>query len=157
MKLLSQKSNKDARDKEEVLKKLRLQDVEEELRRKTELLTSMQEEFAGLLLKQREEYEHEKDLQMTWRNKIAAEIMELENDKAMLPIERKRQELDNRERELNRVQEVLQQRLDEVGEKEYSVIVREQRVLAREKGVQLQAQTISNQSSQLTKTLEQLL
>lgn len=173
MKLLSIKDDKQKKDTQQALQKIRAQEIGEELDNKRSSLNQINDTFDETLKNQQQVWAEEKEAHAQWRNQAQIEVSQLENKRflALLPVEKERENLNNERQEFEVTKTVfeteketfeqstlaLKARLDEVSEREIQVSNQEKSVLVRQRGVELQAASVIHQSNTLSQQLEKFL
>jgi hypothetical protein len=172
MKLLLPQQHKQTKEKEDAIKRIRTAEITKEYEDKLRLLNILNADFEKALEVQKDTYADEKDTHALWRADAEAEVRMLETRKAnaLLPIEKRESEVSIKEEELREGQESLKKaqadfedekelmykRLAEVGERETEVKHLQDSLVSQKRGNDTQAESIKQQSKQLSKTLEEL-
>lgn len=169
MKLLTPSQIKTAKDIDVAREILRNKEYDEAAERSRKNLARAEADFASALAWQKEKWafeekEHAKRvIEMTQE----IDILEAKRHKALEPIELIQNRADNelrearellisvktREDEVEEMKELLENRLDSVGERETNVVMKEAKAESLLKGAQQQQEMVQNQSSHLSQSM----
>lgn len=173
MKLFSPQEVRDKKNLETARDILRTKEVEDVLKKTNQQLAQAEADFASALAKNKriwanEEAEHAKRV-----SEMSEEIKELEQRKAqaLIPIQMYKDQADTllkeaqetielakiREYQARETQNTLEDKLDELGERE-EILIEDERVIQRKKeGIKAQEKNIELQSAELTRKIEEFL
>lgn len=171
MRLLTPQASSDAKNQEVAREIIRTQEVERVAKDTRIRLAQAEADFSSTLAKQRERWAHDEEEHLLRVKEMEAEIDALEAKKlnALIPLgiikdgvydrmddavgflaTLRKREIDN-----DTLTERLEDKLDEVGEREQTVLLREQKAGLREEGVERQRQATVNGSARLIKDMEE--
>lgn len=169
MRLLTPNQTKDLQSEEQVLKILRTQETEEAAKRANMGLARAEADFAATLARNREIWEQEEKEHAKRKKEMAQEVLELEEkrsqalipvsllqdkaDKKMREAEEFSKELKVREDGIEEIKDILEDRLDEVGEREVAADKREKSLDLRTQGIERQSKMISEGAVNLTQRI----
>ena len=173
MKLLAPNENKDLREKEATLQILRTQELEKAAKEARLKLADSQADFQSTLALNRQKWAEEEDEHRQRVNERKAEIDALEAKRmnAMIPIDILKSSAEEqlkdaedyaksvreREEEAESLTELLQDKLDEVGQREQDVSHKEKELEIREVGIENQIQSTVSGVKKLSQDLAEFL
>lgn len=170
MKLLGIKEAKQNKDREDLEKRLRSKEINDEYTERLALLNSLNDEWETSMKRQRDVYAEEKEAHQTWRKSIEKEVTLLEerHGQALSPIKDREQAVALGEGNLRdavavmeaekdgieTLKEILQQRLDEASSSKLQNDQMAQRLSMQEKGIESQAESVRHQSKELSTMMD---
>lgn len=169
LKLLTPQEVKDTVNQETARQALRTKATTEAAQKANMNLAKAEADFASALARHRKEWEQEELEYEKWKADMEAETRRLydERAKALIPISVEKEKVDNlykevgelftkvkeKEEYVERTQEILEEKLDELGSREADVRAEEERVLSLRKGAEAQQEATKAGSEALTRSL----